>query len=334
MEERAYCPVCRKFVDFESERKKTCTELDGQRYSYWITQAVCKACGAEATYSPYQEAAGYAFNEAVREERGLVSLDVVRDIPKKYAIGKRPLSKILKWGEHTYSQLMEGQTPSQEHSDMLKRLYEDPTYSYAMLKMNKASISERAFARSKRAVVDLIDDSYPDAHRIYELGYYFIILAQGDITSLAVQKLTYYTQGFSRPLLGRYLFEQMPKAWARGPVYGQLWREMQNEHDDSFAVEKGEPFSSPFTAKEDLLIQAVYKYFGCYSGSRLAMMTHSELPWRNARERAGVSDGEPCEEPISVQDMERFFSSVVEEYAIRSFDDIEKYAQAAAAKCN
>ena len=55
MEERAYCPVCHKFVGFESERRKASTELDGQRYSYWVSQAICEECGAEATYPPYQD---------------------------------------------------------------------------------------------------------------------------------------------------------------------------------------------------------------------------------------------------------------------------------------
>lgn len=328
MEEKAYCPVCKKYVSFKSERKKATTELDGKRYSYWVTQATCDDCGAEATYSPYQEAAGIAFNDAVREEQGVVSLQVVRDIPKMYAIGKRPLSRLLKWGEHTYSQLMEGQTPNKEHSETLKRLYEDPTYYYAVLKMNKDSISEQSFKRSERAAEAIIENDYPDAHRIYELGYYFIELAKGDITNLAIQKLVYYAQGFSRPLLKGFLFNQMPKAWARGPVYGQLWREMKLECDGSFALDEKEPYSSPFTAKEDLLIQAVHKHFGCYSGDTLAKMTHSETPWINARKRAGAADGERCDEPISVEDMERYFEGVVEEYGISDFDEIGKYARA------
>lgn len=332
MEERAYCPVCQKFVGFDSERKKVSTELDGARYSYWVQQAICGECRSEATYPPFQEAAGLAFNDAVREGRGLVSLEAVRDIPKKYAIGKRPLSRLLKWGEHTYSQLMDGQTPSKDHSDEIKRLYSDPTYYYAVLKMNKDSISERSFERSKKAVEALLEDSYPDAHRIYELGYFFISLAKGDITNLAVQKLTYYAQGFSRPLLGSFLFGQMPKAWVRGPVYGQLWREMQSEYDGSFVIDEKEPYSSPFTVKEDKLIKAVHKHFGCYSGDTLTRMTHSETPWVNARLRAGAAEGERCEEPISAEDMEQFFTDVVEKYAIRSFDDIGKYARAIA-KC-
>lgn len=333
MDERAYCPVCQKFVGFRTDRRKASTELDGKRYSYWVTQAICDECGAEATYPPYIETAGLAFNEAVREGRDIVSLQIVRDIPKKYAIGKRPLSRLLNWGEHTYSQLMDGQTPNGEHSETLKRLYEDPTYYYAILKMGKGSISERSFVRSKRAVEALIEDLYPDAHRIYELGYYFISLARGDITNLAVQKLTYYAQGFSRPLLGDFLFEQMPRAWARGPAYGQLWREIKNERDGSFAIDEDESYSSPFTAKEDRLVQAIHRYFGCYSGDALAKMTHSELPWINARKRAGVADGERCEELISIKDMEAFFQGVVEEYGINRPNDIGKYARAAAERC-
>ena len=108
---------------------------------------------------------------------------------------------------------------------------------------------------------------------------------------------------------------------------------MKAEYDDSFAIDEYEQFSSPFTAKEDLLIQAVYKHFGRYSGDMLAKMTHSEAPWINARERAGVSDGERCDEPICAQDMESFFVGVVEEYASETFDDIVKYATVAAERC-
>ena len=330
MGERAYCPTCHRYVAFNSEHRRTSTELGGQRYSYWINQAICSECGAEATYPPYQEAAGIAFNEAVREGCGLVPLSVIIDIPKRYAIGKRPLSRLLKWGEHTYSQLMEGQTPNREHSDMLKRLHEDPMYYYAILKTNKDAISQSAFTRSKRAVEALIEESYPDAHRIYELGYCFISLARGDVTSLALQKLVYYAQGFSYPLLGSFLFEQMPKAWARGPVYGQLWRELKAERDGSFEYDEAYQYPSPFTSKEDSLIRAVHDHFGCYSGDALARMTHSETPWLNARNRAGVSEGEPCQESISRQDMERFFTDVVERYEIVEIDDIGKYARAVA----
>ena len=330
MREKAYCPVCHRFVDFKSERRKANTELDGRRYSYWVIQAICDECGANATYPPYQEAAGMAFNEAVREGEGLIPLSVVLDIPKKYAIGKRPLSRLLGWGEHTYSQLMSGQTPNREHSDTLQRMYDDPTYYYALLKMNKDSISKASYARSERAVEALMENAYPDAHRIYELGYCFINLSKGDITGLALQKLVYYAQGFSFPLLGAFLFDQMPKAWARGPAYGQLWREMKTERDGSFAFDDGEEHSSPFTVREDRLIQAVHKYFGCYSGDVLARMTHAEAPWRNARERAGASAGVSCEEQISKRDMEEFFVGVVEQYGIGSCDEIGKYARAVA----
>ena len=329
MTEMAYCPACREPVPFETKKRKRTTELDGQRYAYWTRQAVCANCGADATYAPYQEEAGLAFNEAVREQQGLVPLDWVRDVPKMYAIGKRPLSKLLGWGEHTYSQLMEGQAPSKEHSDEIRRLHERPDYYYSLLMGGEDVLSPRAFARSKRAVDDLMESSFPDAHRIYELGYSFIELAKGDITNRAIQKLVYYTQGFSFPLLGQFIFNQMPRAWAGGPVYGQLWREYKYDCDDLLEHDDQEPYSSPFTAKEDELIQAVHRAFGCYSGDTLAAMTHREAPWIAARQRAGAAPGERCDESIRPEDMKAFFSNIAKQHEMNDLNDIGAYAKAA-----
>lgn len=331
MTEMAYCPNCNKAVPFKTQKRQHATELDGQRYVYWVQQAFCENCGTEAAYTPFQEEAGLAFNDAVRKARGLVPLEWVRDIPKKYAIGKRPLSKLLGWGEHTYSQLMEGQAPNKEHSDEIRRLYEQPTYYYSLLMERQESISNRAFTRSKRAVDDLIANSFPDAHRIYELGYSFIELAKGDITSKAIQKLIYYTQGFSYPLLGQFIFNQMPRAWASGPVYGQLWREYKYDLDELLECDEQEPYSSPFTAKEDELILAIHQSFGCYSGDTLATMTHHETPWLAARTRAHAAPGERCEEQINPEDMKAFFSDMAAKHnndvaacAKNLFDGLQK----------
>ena len=141
------------------------------------------------------------------------------------------------------------------------------------------------YANSKRATDAFVRRDYPDAYRIYELGRTFVFKAQGDITKVALQKLVYYTQGFTKALLGESCFGQMPRAYAMGPVYGQLWHEYNDSVSSYFAYDEGEEYSSPFTAAEEEVIDAVYRCFGCYSGSALSQMTHSELPWRAARAR-------------------------------------------------
>ena len=84
----AYCPHCDDGVEFCTLELMAQTELDGVIYSYPAKQAVCKTCGSYASYAPYQKEMGEAFSDAV-------SLEKVRDMPKRYHIGKRPLSLLL-----------------------------------------------------------------------------------------------------------------------------------------------------------------------------------------------------------------------------------------------
>lgn len=323
----AYCPKCRQAVQFDTKRRTIVTEYEGRRYSYAASQAICRQCGEVATYPSYQEEAGIAFNNALRETEGLVSLSVVCEIPKRYAIGKRPLSRILGLGEHTYSQLMNGQTPSAAHSALIERIYDDPMYYLSLLEARKDMVRPSTYANSKRATDAFVRRDYPDAYRIYELGRTFVFKAQGDITKVALQKLVYYTQGFTKALLGESCFGQMPRAYAMGPVYGQLWHEYNDSVSSYFAYDEGEEYSSPFTAAEEEVIDAVYRCFGCYSGSALSQMTHSELPWRAARARWESSDGSNSSDVMREEDMDSFFGGLVEEYAMSGPDDIARYAR-------
>ncbi|MBZ9607298.1 DUF4065 domain-containing protein [Clostridium estertheticum] len=44
-----------------------------------------------------------------------------------------------------------------------------------------------------------------------------------DITSLALQKLVYYVQGFYYAFTNRLIFEENCEAWVHGPVYRNVY---------------------------------------------------------------------------------------------------------------
>lgn len=184
----AYCPKCGGAVRFHTRRRKFDAEYEGRRYSYTANQATCMHCGGVAIYPPFQEEAGLAFNDAIHKTEGLVPLTVVREIPKRYAIGKRPLSLILDLGEYTYTQIVNGQTPSVAHSPLIKRIYDDPSYNLSLLEERRDLVGLSTYENSKRAVNALMGRDYPDAYRIYELGR-MCVYKGGDITKVALQKL-------------------------------------------------------------------------------------------------------------------------------------------------
>lgn len=81
----------------------------------------------------------------------------ILSIPKKYAIGKRPLSLLLGWGEQTFTRYCNGDMPSKQYSDILRRLYNEPTYYNELLQNNKDRMkSNSSYEKSNIAVLFLL----------------------------------------------------------------------------------------------------------------------------------------------------------------------------------
>jgi len=330
MSEKAYCPRCRDEVTFDTVEIVDSTELDGKTYSYPTKKAICPICGSEAVFQPYEEAAALSFNDAVRAQEGLVALSTIRDLPKRYNIGKRPLSKLLGWGEITYSRFIEGQTPSKRYSYAIEELSSDPLAYKELLLKEQDKISKVTFSKSLKAVDAIIDGEYPETARLFEVADCFCILAAGDITTMMIQKLMYYAQGFSLVFLDHPLFAQTPRAWVWGPVYGQVWHEYSNRNLTEEYENSSETLfhsASPFSEDEEDLIRAVYSSYGQFSGPVLSRMTHAESPWILARSRAGAKASERCNEQIKLEEMRDFFVRMKDKYHMNCLADIDLYAE-------
>ena len=149
-----------------------------------------------------------------------------------------------------------------------------------------------------------------------------------DITNLVLQKLLYYAQGFSKPLLGYTLFEDECQAWKYGPVYPEIYEKykyswsVQSEPDD-FLASIPEASLSALSSVEREYLESLTRAFRWYSSPILIDFPHSESPWKNARGSLEPSD--PSTNVISNADIETFFSVVVDRYSIKTPDDIQKY---------
>lgn len=74
---------------------------------------------------------------------------------------------------------------------------------------------------------------------------------------------------------------------------------------------------------------AVCDAFGKYSGPELSKFAHKENPWVDAEARAGATEGEKRNEPITLDSMEGYFTEVTRKYEIRSVKDMRRYAEIA-----
>lgn len=259
----------------------------------------------------------------------LVTTEEIRDIPRRYRIGKRPLSLMLGWGELTYTRLMDGNTPSEAHAAELRTLLDDPVAYVRALEMGRSRITDAAYSRSFAAVDEMLADEGGalKAAKIFAVADRFCALANGDLTPSALQRLVYYAQGFCLARLDSPLIGELPRAGASGPVYDRIFVTYSPDGIKDACPVDGSAFhggraslpssklssaeaSKALSSKELSVIDFVYEKYGSLSGQALSKMSREETPWRKARKRADVSDGADCDELITAKSMKKYFSKI------------------------
>jgi uncharacterized phage-associated protein len=131
----------------------------------------------------------------------------------------------------------------------------------------------------------------------------YILDKQGEMTTMKLQKLLYYSQAWSLVWDETPLFENNIEAWANGPVV----REVYEAHRGRFKISRtdinGNPANLNSTQKET--IDAVLEGYGPKSSQWLSDLTHSESPWREARQ--GLAAGERGNQIISLATMAEYY---------------------------
>jgi len=137
----------------------------------------------------------------------------------------------------------------------------------------------------------------------------YVLRKCGPMTAMKLQKLVYYAQAWSLVWDERPLFNERIEAWANGPVCRALY----SAHHKQFMVEPGQILSGAPNLDADAVrtIDSVLEFYGNKSAQWLSDLTHLEDPWNGARRRAGVSDGAPCEEEITLADMHEYYSGLL-----------------------
>lgn len=130
------------------------------------------------------------------------------------------------------------------------------------------------------------------------------------ITNLKLQKLLYYAQGWFLALHGRPLFNDPLRAWVRGPVVYEVWKNFKEFRWDPITMTMPKPSVSEL-ARDHL--EEVIEVYGDYSALTLERMTHNEPPWRQARR--GLDASAPSTAAISLADMKAYFTELADEPA-------------------
>jgi uncharacterized phage-associated protein len=249
---------------------------------------------------------------------------VILTIPEKYAIGKRPLSLLLGWGEQTFSRYCDGDMPTKQYSEILQKLYDDPTYYAEILENNKCNLKTIAsYEKSKRAVSELLGRTESTKTKI-DLAIEYLLSQCEDITPLALQKALYYIQGFYYAFYKTFLFSEECEAWVHGPVYRDIYFRYRDYQFDP--IEGNDEFDvTVFSSSEKAILDSVIKNVCCYSGKVLEKFTHSEAPWLATR--GELPETVASDRTILKKQIGDYFSAVKEKYNMINPNDIKGYTQ-------
>lgn len=155
-----------------------------------------------------------------------------------------------------------------------------------------------------------------------DVAKYLVQLAEREVepeplTSMRLQKLLYYVQGWSLGLRQTAMFGEAIEAWQHGPVVPEVYRAFSAYQNNPITGFADDPCRS-LTAADRELIESVWAGYRKYSASGLRDMTHHETPWLESwsRNTPGGRDGIE----ISQFSMQQFFATRRRDHLEPMFD--------------
>lgn len=141
--------------------------------------------------------------------------------------------------------------------------------------------------------------------KVDDVAAYILSKCDGRISTMKLQKLLYYSQGWALAWDSEPLFDAPIQAWANGPVVPEIFR----QHKGLFSVESwptGDP--AELTGDEKETVDAVMASYGQFSGQALSDKTHQERPWLEAR--GDTSPGEASRTQLDLDTMQDYFGGL------------------------
>ncbi len=156
MAKKVYCYECDKEVSVTIKEEKIQMDIKGVMFSYVGNIAFCEECGSEVYLSELDDENIKKGNEVYRDKIGIIKVQEIFDLLKKYNIGKDPLAELLGWGVKTITRYCSGLMPSKGYSDRLKELF-NPYKMYELFQARKDILTEIASKKLELSIQKEID---------------------------------------------------------------------------------------------------------------------------------------------------------------------------------
>lgn len=238
-----------------------------------------------------------------------ITTDEIKLILERYRIGKKPLAKLLGWGETTIIRYMEGDIPTNEYSNKLKAILDDPKCYYDILVKRKDCLTGVAFKKSKKAVLAKIMSS-----KLYVVAYYIVNRNNAEVSASYVQYFLYYIQAFSLAMYDKELFQEECMYNHENIPYVKLFDKMKK--NGIYTLDLDDDLFSP---EEKQLIDTICDTFIWYGPKALQMLAiYEKSQLKAARDKYN-------NKIIDKNTLKEFFQNLCQQYDIYNLKDISRY---------
>ena len=313
---------CRKEVNYTVEIIDEERSIRGIKYYFKRNVAKCSDCNSYIFVDEIEDENEERFDEMYRKMQNRITINEIKKILMIYNIDKRPLSKLLGFGELTISRYLEGQLPRLEYSDMLRKILNDKSYMEECLEKGKKNITELAY-RKVKIELERMKNFDSNQSKIMEAAIY-IVRSSYEITNLSLQKILYFVQACSLIFEKKSIFNSQCEAWIHGPVYPEIYEKFKEFGRNQIEYLNDCSGNWNLLCDDELaVIDKVLKVFGIYNGKFLEELTHKEMPWINAR--SGYKDDQICNEVISLESITAYFEGVKNQYCLEEISQMKNY---------
>ena len=247
-----------------------------------------------------------------KRDLGYITISEIQKLLKDYRIGKKPLAKLLGWGETTIIRYMDGDIPTIEYSNKLKEILYNPCYFYQILLENKDNLTNIAYKKSKQSVLEKIMET-----KINVVTQYIVNEYKADICAAQIQNLLYYVQGFSLALRDAPMFQDEYTITEVNVPFPQIYQDMRSRVVICLELKE-----NLLSSDEKELIDSVIDAFSWYGPKALKSMASFE------KTMLRISRDKDNRKVITKDIIKSYFSDIVKQYSIKKPCDIYKYPDA------
>ncbi len=148
------------------------------------------------------------------------------------------------------------------------------------------------------------------ANTAIPIGYYFLKRASQEHTSISnlkLQKLVYYAAVWYFTFFGKKLFTDRIEAWIHGPAIPRLYGYFKEFGFSSIVIPDIDAIKLSLDSEIESFLSEIWSVYGKYDASYLEALTHSELPWQEARK--DLDPGMPSKRPIDLDKAKQYYAA-------------------------